>query len=432
MKKTYILIYIIVFSMFMTGCKGPETELVFNYHVPSVESPKAVLKTEQVNGIEHQIKKATLTVVGDIMFHEYQLRRSYDAATNTFDFDDSFQYVAHYLDKADLTIGNLETTLAGANNARNFSVDKWVAGYSGYPCFNTPDVAAQTIKKVGFDLLTTANNHSLDSGVAGLKRTLDVLDENEILHVGTYRTKEEAEELLIVDVNGIEIAFISFTYGMNGFTAPQDEPYIINSVDMYLPEKEEEICNLVRNAYEQKPDIIIVMAHYGNEYVEYENSYQRNLTDKLLKAGADIVLGSHPHVLQPIDYKEVTREDGTVANCFVIYSLGNFISSQKYDGAHKDLGIILNLQLEKIDFQNAKITGFSLIPTYTYWSNETIGVLPVDETLDKINKGQISFPTYDVNRLKFANNYSVNHLLKYLEGYTYTYNDYCYHIPLVD
>lgn len=423
MNRKLKYLFILIICLFaLTACKK-DVEPATSYQLE--DFPKDESATEEhlepdLEPVINETKRVSLNVVGDIMFHEYQLTRAYDKDTESFSFDASFQYVKDSLSRADFTIGNLETTFAGKNGARNFSVDKWVQGYSGYPCFNTPDSAASAISLAGFDLLTTANNHSLDSGLEGLYRTLDLLDQNDILHVGTYRTKEEADEIEIVSINGIDFAFVSFTYAMNGFSAPEETPYIINSLDMYLPEKEELMCELVKKATEYHPDFVVVMPHFGNEYVEYPNSYQENLVDALFEAGADIILGSHPHVLQPIE----VREEG-----FVIYSLGNFLSSQKRDSSgHKDLGVILNLEIEKVGLEKAVINGISIIPTYTYWTPEVIGILPVYETIERVEKGEMSLPSYDMERLYFARDYSSSHLTRYLESYDAKLEDYSYKV----
>lgn len=425
-KKNYMF-FLLVILLLVTSCKNQAVETI-KYPLP--DEKKEAVTTPNIP-IEPEIHEVTLKAVGDIMFHEYQLSRSYNSETEQFNFSDSFKNVKHYLTDADFTIGNLETTFAGPNGAHNFNVENWVAGYSGYPCFNTPDIAAANIKDVGFDLLTTANNHSLDSKLTGLIRTLDILDQNDLLHVGTYRTEEEANQIQTVDINGIKFSFISFTYAMNGFSPPEEKEYIINYLDMYAPEKEKQMCDLVKKANEQNPDFIVVMPHFGNEYVEFPNSYQENLVDALFEAGASIIFGSHPHVLQPIEVREITRSDGTTSKGIVIYSLSNFISSQKYElGVHKDLGVIMGLDFKKIEDQKATIEGISLVPTYTYWTKEVIGILPVEETLEKLKNNEITLTNYDINRLEFAKNYTINHLMTYIKDYEYGLKGNQYYIKL--
>ncbi len=433
-----LLFYMMIFLM--VGC-SPKTQEMMSQNVERVTltsvMPNSVANTIYQRSFEPQpiieppqIHQASMTAVGDLMFHEYQLKRSFDRATGSFNFYDTFTAVVPYLTKADLTIGNLETTLAGAYNSLSLG-ELPVAGYSGYPCFNTPDVVVGAIKEAGFDLLTTANNHSLDSGLEGLKRTLKVLDLNQIRHVGTYSTQEEADRIQIVEINGINFAFISMTYSINGFLVPEEAPYCINTLDYYSPEREAQMCQLVRDARTLNPDFIVVMPHYGTEYWEMPDRYQVDLSNALLTAGADLILGSHPHVLQPLEIKEVTREDGTTGMGFVAYSMGNFISSQRVErGIHMDLGVMINFDFEKIGDQKARILGFSLVPTYTYWSKDTIGVLPVDETLEQIDNNTLTLPQYDINRLKFAQTYSVKHLMTHLSGYEIAYKDYTYYVDL--
>lgn len=380
--------------------------------------------------IERLTHHATLTAVGDLMFHEHQLARSYDKATGSFSFEDTFTQVIPYLTVADLTVGNLETTIAGKNNALSMG-EAPVAGYSGYPCFNTPDEVVGTLKNAGFDMLTTANNHALDSGIKGLKRTLEILDSNGILHIGTYSNIQEAQDIQLVEIDTMTFAFIGMTYSTNGFQIPKDAPYCIHCFDEYSRQKAAQMCQLVRDARALNPDFVVVMPHFGLEYQEYEDPYQSELVSALFKAGADVVLGSHPHVLDPIDIMEVNREDGTFAKGFVVYSMGNFISSQKEEGGiPKDLGVIITLDFEKVGTEKAALTGFSMVPTYTYWTEETIGVLPVDETLEKIESGDLIMPAYDVRRLQTAKEYSVDHLMTYLTDYTVEFKDHRYYVGL--
>lgn len=425
-KKAYLL-SVLMIMVTLTSCAQSSIEAM-NPSVEEVTLSPTPVPTPEPTPI---IRNINLKTVGDLMFHEYQLARSYNAQDGTFNFDDSFEHIEKYLSDADFTIGNLETTFGGPNGAHNFNVEKRIAGYSGYPCFNTPDVAAETLKMIGFDLLTTANNHSLDSKETGLFRTLDILDQNGILHVGTYRTQEEADEVRIVEVDGIKFAFVSFTYAMNGFMPSEGNDFIINSLDMYMPEKEKQICDLVKKAADQNPDFVVVMPHFGNEYVEYPNSYQENLVNALFESGADIILGSHPHVLQPIEIREIEREAGVSEQGIVMYSLGNFISSQKYEpGMNKDLGVIMGMEIEKKDNEKAIIKTISLVPTYTYWKDDVIGVLPVEESLANIENNPLNLSQYDQERLSFASKYVINHLMAYLEDYTYTLESNTYYIPL--
>ncbi len=302
--------------------------------------------TERKEG--SKIINADLTFTGDIMCHSYQYNEAYDSATGTYDFSHNFTDMKKYFDEADLVIGNLETVFAGED-----------VGISDYPCFNSPDSFADAIKDAGFDVLTTANNHSMDKRMSGALRTLDILDERGIDHIGTYRSAEERENILIKDVNGMKIAFLSYTYGTNGIPVPED--WLVNRLD------EELIKSDISRAKALDPDIIIVLPHMGNEYEEYVRDTFKNWANIMLNAGADIVVASHPHVLQPMETVEITEEDGSTRTGFVMYSMGNFISSQTTPP--RNASILLNIELEKKGTDDAYIKKVSFVPIWTQFQN---------------------------------------------------------------
>ncbi len=253
------------------------------------------------------IKTVKLAVVGDIMVHDYQYNEAYDPATGTYDFMHNFQDMKKYFAGNDLVIGNLELTFGGPDRP-----------YSSFPCFNTPDSFLDAVQDAGFNLLTTANNHCMDTGQAGLIRTLDKLDEAGIQHFGTYRSQEERDTIFYKDVNGIRFAFLSYTYGTNGIPVPRD--YLVNLIDS------DTMVSDIKEA-RKNADVVVVMPHMGNEYETDPRDIFVEWADLMFDAGADIVLASHPHVLQKMEYRTLDHGDG-VHDGFIIYSLGNFISSQ--------------------------------------------------------------------------------------------------------
>lgn len=392
--------------------------------VRNLDKPEEEIHNEKTN-------RVTLTAVGDIMFHIWQLSRGYNKETKTFDFSDSFKYVKRHLKYSDITVGNLETTLAGKNNGIKIKDANYYHGYQGYPCFNTPRVLAKNLKEVGFDLLTTANNHSMDSWGKGVKTTLDTLDHVGIDHVGTYRTKEESQKTLIKTINNINFAFIGYTYGTNGINLPYDEPYLVNTLDMYNKNKINELVEDVKKADETKADFVVVMIHFGNEYFDFPNAYQKDIVNRLFEAGADVILGSHPHVLQPVEIRDIQQDDGTTKKGVVIYSLGNFISSQRFtvkNPSNTDIGVIMDIDFKKVG-NEAEITGITLVPTATYWSLNEISVLPVDETLANLEESNIQLDSYELKRFNYAKEKTIKHLLSYI-GNHYSYNNYEYYIPV--
>lgn len=292
----------------------------------------------------------TLAAIGDIMCHNSQFKDAYNSETSTYDFSYVFDNISTYTKTADLCVGNLETTFAGEEK-----------GYSGYPQFNTPDNLAYELKGIGLDVLTTAGNHALDTGYTGLSRTIDVLNDADISHLGTYQSQEEQDKVLIKFVKGLKIAFVNYTYGTNGIPVPKDKTYCVNLIDKELISKQLDV------AKSQNPDIIIACMHWGNEYQTKQNSTQMELADFLIQNGADIILGTHPHVLQPYEKRTVTLENGSTRNGFVAYSLGNFISDQ--NAKYTRSSIILDLTITKHVDGTVSVDNINPIPIYMYKDN---------------------------------------------------------------
>ncbi len=292
------------------------------------------------------IKTVKLAVVGDIMVHDYQYNEAYDPATGAYDFMHNFQDVKKYFAGNDLVMGNLELTFGGPDRP-----------YSSFPCFNTPDSFLDAVKDAGFHLLTTANNHCMDTGQAGLIRTLDKLDEAGIQHFGTYRSQEERDTILYQNVNGIRFAFLSYTYGTNGIPVPED--YLVNLID--ADGMVADIKEARKNA-----DVVVVMPHMGNEYETYPRDIFVELANLMFDAGADIILASHPHVLQKMEYRTLDHGDGA-HDGFIIYSLGNFLSSQTTPP--RNASIILHLTVEQIGDESPSVKEVSFVPIWTQFRN---------------------------------------------------------------
>jgi len=297
------------------------------------------------------VSRVTLSAIGDIMVHGAQLKSAWDAEKQRYDFEPVFAPVKDLLSAADLTIGNLETTLPGRQKL-----------YAGYPQFGTPDALAAALPGAGIDILTTANNHACDTGKRGVIRTIKVLDEYGLLHVGTYRNKRayEIERVLIVERNNIKLAFLSYTYGTNGMPIP--EGTFVNLIDR------EQIMEDITLARGHDPDCIIVLLHAGKEYERYPDEFQKETVAFLLHEGVDIVLGSHPHVLQPFELKNIADKYGDTKPRLMIYSLGNFVSNQR--DRYRDGSIIFNFTLQRRHSAEQgtilDITDVHYIPTWVY------------------------------------------------------------------
>ena len=289
----------------------------------------------------------TMAAIGDIMCHNTQYNDAYNKDTGAYDFSYVFDDISLYTKTADICVGNLETTFAGED-----------VGYSGYPTFNTPDSLAYELKDIGVDVLSTAGNHALDKGFNGLSRTIDVLNDADIAHTGTYKTEEEQNTILTKYVKGIKIAFVNFTYGTNGIKIPSGKEFCVNLIDNDLITKQLDL------AKSQNPDIIVACMHWGNEYKTTPNDTQKELSTFLFQNGVDIILGTHPHVLEPMEKQIVTLEDGTTKDGFVIYSLGNFISGQTAENTKTS--IILNLTITKHTDGKITIDKAEYKPIYMY------------------------------------------------------------------
>lgn len=304
---------------------------------------------------------ATLAVCGDIMSHSPQTNDAYDATTDTYSYLPCFQYVQPWIESADYAVANFETTLNGPP-------------YSGYPQFCAPDALAYDIQAIGFDLVTTANNHSMDKGFNGVVRTLDTLDQAGLAHVGSYRTQEEFQEnngVVVADVGGISVAFLGYTYGTNGIPIAEENNFCLNRFNVdYNGDcttlDQEKLKSELAYAESLETDLIAVMIHWGIEYQTTQNEYQTQVADFLIANGADLILGSHSHVPQPMETRTVTLDDGSTRSAFVAYSLGNFVSNQSpatVNVNYTDTTAVLNLELTK-DFSTGQttVTGISYVP----------------------------------------------------------------------
>ncbi|MHB1017877.1 MAG: CapA family protein, partial [Coriobacteriia bacterium] len=337
------------------------------------------------------VERFTILAVGDLMVHTPQLSTAKTA--DGYDFAPCFAPVASLVSGADLAIGNLETTLSGADR-----------GYTGYPTFNTPDAFAAGLVKTGFDVLTTANNHTLDRGPSGLTRTLDALDELGAQHTGTARTAGEAERILVAEVNGAKVAILAYTYGMNGFTAPSDKKWMVNVIDTARMVAD------VKRALQLEPDLVIVSIHNGVEYQRQPSEAQKRVEMAMIEAGADVVLGSHPHVIQPMETVEAARDDGTRRTGFIIHSLGNFVSNQRE--RYRNTGLLLELGFEK-DMRSG-VTSLATVEYVPVWVDDTDEagkehrVLPIADVL--ADAAYPGMDTADRTRIQQAWDDTISHL----------------------
>jgi poly-gamma-glutamate synthesis protein (capsule biosynthesis protein) len=321
--------------------------------------------------------RLSLLFAGDIMGHDEQIIGAKDSNTGAYNYEPVFRYVKPLIEKADIAIGNLEVTLAGPP-------------YKGYPQFSSPDALAAAAKNAGFDVFIQANNHALDRGKQGFMRTLKVLDSLGVQHAGTYADSADraGHYPLMLEKNGITLALLNYTYGTNGLEIPR--PYIINRIDPA------QIRADLARTLARKPDFVIVTIHWGEEYQRIQNKEQEYVAHLLFDNGADYIIGSHPHVIQPVEVK--MTPDSAIEN-LVVYSLGNFVSNQR--AQYKDGGLLFTLNLYKAT-KNKGLASYGYTPTWVYRNDQvppsTFTILPVS----LYEKDTTAIPLGENDRFKIA------------------------------
>ncbi|HAT4362908.1 TPA: CapA family protein [Clostridium perfringens] len=315
-------------------------------------------------------RKVNISAVGDIILHDEQIWSAYNEENKTYDFMNNFKYIKNFIEKSDIAYGTIEGTYAGEE-----------IGYSGYPNYNGPDSMIDALKDTGFDIINVATDHSLDKGVEGASKTGEKIDKD-MTSIGN-------KKYIIKKVKGIEIGFTSYTYEskegeLNGHKIPEDmnlNTFSYNKLDNGL----EEMKALVEEMKNEGAEFIVFGMHWGVEYKTEPSKYQVKIAEALNEYGVDLILGSNPHVVQPIE--EIEGENGN--KTLVAYSLGNFISNQRLEtmGDRRTAdGVILNLTLDK-SRKGVKIEKWDYTPTWVYKiprenKKADYYILPVEETLN--------------------------------------------------
>ena len=330
-------------------------------------------EVENQNRIEEDIVVQPTTVdidllaVGDIMFHMPQIK-SAKIGVEEYDFTHMFKYVKEYIQDADIALGNYET-VAVKDRA-----------YSGFPRFNSPIETIKALKDTGFDILSTANNHSLDQGKTGIISTIEAIKEQGLKSVGTNLDKDLKP--LIVDVQGIRVGVLSYTFGLNGLDSlltGVELSYMVNLID---EEKIQEEIRLMKN---DNVDIILAYIHWGHEYHREPSQYQKELGEKLVQWGIHIVLGSHPHVVQKSEIIESHGKDH-----LIVYSMGNFLSNQReitMGNPYTEDGVMVRINIKKdLTLNETVIKKIEYIPTWVYRYNDGgnyfYEILPTEDVMN--------------------------------------------------
>ena len=260
------------------------------------EKPKEI---KEVKKEKIKKEKLSLIMVGDALLHSSLYNDAYQ--NGVYDFTSKLELIKPIVQNYDLAFYNQESILGGTS-----------LGLSSYPTFNSPQEFGDAMVDAGFNLVSLANNHTMDRGVKAIESSCNYWKNKDVLTAGSYCSGEDADNIQIKEKNGIKYALLAYTYGTNGISVPQDKPYLVN---LYSDEKVKSDIEKVRD----KVDLLIVSMHWGTEYQSEPTAEQKREAEFLSSLGVDIIIGTHPHVIEPITY---------IGNTLVIYSLGNFISAQ--------------------------------------------------------------------------------------------------------
>lgn len=274
----------------------------------NIKSKKDTISTHLKTEKSDDAKVVSFIFTGDIMQHELQVKSAYYEDKKAYDFHSQFENVKPIFDTTDVVVGNFEVTLGGPP-------------YSGYPSFSTPDALLYAVKDAGFKYLGFANNHVYDKGKKGFERTLNMFDSLDMPYTGGFLNAADKAKRhpLVIEENGMRIALFNYTYGVNGNMTEAPNLLNIYNKDMILKDlKQSETENF---------DARIIYFHWGTEYERVQLPSQTELANFCFENGADVVIGAHPHVIEPMEYKTFTKADGSKKQVLVAYSLGNFVSN---------------------------------------------------------------------------------------------------------
>lgn len=274
-------------------------------------------------------KNLKVVAVGDNLIHPVVYNDA-KVGKNTFDFKPMYSHIKPYIHKSDVAYINQESPLGGDD-----------IPYSGFKRFNTPSSISKDVIDTGFNLINGSNNHALDQGTKGLRNNIDVWKKYQTtaLYTGVFDSKKERDKTPILNKKGTKISMLSYTFGTNGLKP--DHPYQINYINKQNMSKD------IAKA-KKKSDVVMVSMHWGNEGSHQPNSKQKDIADFLAKKNVDVVIGMHPHVIQPVEWKKGTNGHKTL----VAYSLGNFLNGQETGTTSNDLGGSIEFDIDKKENKN--------------------------------------------------------------------------------
>ena len=362
-----------------TYSKRNEENIYLNNGIDETGRVENSVDEKEEEAIENEeIKYIDIVSLGNLIIHQSQINGAKNK--NGYDFSPSFQYIKEMVSEADISLGILEGALAGGEP-------------TGYPIFNSPDEVIDSLRDTGIDVVNYANNHIYDYDDEGLQRTIEITKEKGLDVLGVKSTEEE-KSYLVKEVDGVKIGFASYVFetaAVNGYKTINSNPVSINSENLIntfnyndLESFYNRIASEISAMKAEGVEFIIASMHWGEEYNTYIEATQNEIAKKLNELGVDIILGGHPHVIQP--YEIICNESGH--STFVIYSQGNSLSNQSEQEigvAESEDGIMIKFTLEKKD-GNVSLKEYKIIPTWVYKEEKGDGtyyhkIIPVEEAL---------------------------------------------------
>ncbi len=367
---------------------------------PSQPTAPTDAPTEPTEPLPHKVSTATVSSVGDILMHSSVYNSGYDSNTGTYGLDPIFQYFTDYVMGADMSLCNLETTLAGPDRVYYDSDGNRKVGYSGYPNFNCPDAIVDAMKNAGFDNILTANNHTYDTGHAGLLRTQEILQDRGLPYMGTKADPEDAN-YYVAELNGIRVGMMCYTYAtgsydgqisLNGILLTKEDSPLVNAFDYNkLPEFYAEMEENMADMEAAGAEVVMMFIHWGDEYQLKANSKQKAIAQKLCDLGVDVIVGGHPHVVEPVELLTSTEDESQKTVC--LYSMGNAVSNQRHGlinacpTAHTEDGVMFSVTFAKYSDGTVIVESADILPIWVDMRRDSRGVrqyyiLPLDKQVE--------------------------------------------------
>lgn len=380
--RIYKFLPLLLVAALLMGCANQAAPATTAPTTEAVTQPTTQPTTVATQPPVEKIATATVSSTGDLLFHNRVIESGYNKETGEYNYDSIYTYFKDYVQKADYAVANCEGSLCGLDNGFK---------YSGYPGFNTPDASVDAAKNAGFDMLLTANNHTYDTGTKGFHRTQEVIADRGLDYIGT-RPNEEAKTYLVKDMNGIKVGMVCYTYetqkvsdtrkSLNGIAmSSKDSPLISSFHHRYLEEFYAQLASELEAMKAEGADITMVYIHWGEEYITKPNSLQKKIAQQLCDMGVDVIVGGHPHVIQPIELLTSGVDPSHATVC--LYSMGNAVSNIRKSTTkpHEvEDGMLFDVTFAKYSDGSVIVESIHVLPT---WVNrrenpDSFPIIPLD------------------------------------------------------